>query len=99
MKSAYELAMERLQATDPDAGAPLTSDQKARLAEIDRIYQGKTAEREIFLKKQLDDLLAAGNGEEAEKVKKQLAGEKARLAEEKEEEKEKVRRAKARPEA
>ena len=99
MKSAYELAMERLRATDPDAGAPLTSDQKARLAEIDRIYQGKTAEREIFLKKQLDDLLAAGNGEEAEKVKKQLAGEKARLAEEKEEEKEKVRRAKARPEA
>jgi hypothetical protein len=99
MKSAYELAMERLQATDPDAGAPLTSDQKARLAEIDRIYQGKTAEREIFLKKQLDDLLAAGNGEEAEKVKKQLAGEKARLAEEKEEEKEKVRRAKTRPEA
>jgi hypothetical protein len=99
MKSAYELAMERLQATDPDAGAPLTSDQKARLAEIDRIYQGKTAEREIFLKKQLDDLLAAGNGEEAEKVKKQLVGEKARLAEEKEEEKEKVRRAKTRPEA
>ena len=99
MKSAYELAMERLQATDPDAGAPLTSDQKARLAEIDRIYQGKTAEREIFLKKQLDDLLAAGTGEEADKVKKQLAGEKARLAEEKEEEKEKVRRAKIRPEA
>ena len=99
MKSAYELAMERLRVTDPDAGAPLTPDQKARLAEIDRIYQGKTAEREIFLKKQLDDLLAAGNGEEAEKVKKQLTGEKARLAEEKEEEKEKVRRAKARPEA
>ena len=99
MKSAYELAMERLRVADPDAGAPLTSDQKARLAEIDRIYQGKTAEREIFLKKQLDDLLAAGNGEEADKVKKQLAGEKARLAEEKEEEKEKVRRAKIRPEA
>jgi hypothetical protein len=99
MKSAYELAMERLRVTDPDAGAPLTSDQKARLAEIDRIYQGKTAEREIFLKKQLDDLLAASNWEEAEKVNKQLAGEKARLAEEKEEEKEKVRRAKARSEA
>ena len=99
MKSAYELAMERLRVADPDAGSPLTSDQKARLAEIDRIYQGRTAEREIFLKKQLDDLLAAGNQEEADKVKKQLAGEKARLAEEKEEAKEKVRRPKARPEA
>ena len=91
--------MERLRVTDPDAGSPLTSDQKARLAEIDRIYQGRTAEREIFLKKQLDDLLAASNWEEAEKVKKQLASEKARLAEEREEEKEKVRRAKARREA
>ena len=98
MKSAYELAMERLRLSDPDATAPLTPEQKARLAEIDRVYQGKTAEREIFLKKQLDDLLAAGNWEEAEKVEKQLASEKARLAEEKEAEKEKVRQARACPE-
>jgi hypothetical protein len=99
MKSAYELAMERLRASDPDAGVPLTPEQKARLAEIDRVYQGKTAEREIFLKKQLDDLLAAGNREEAEKVRQQLAGEKVRLEEEKEAEKEKVRRGKAPPRA
>ena len=53
MKSAYELAMERLGKADP-AAAPLSPEQKARLAEIDRIYQGKLAEREIFLKQQLD---------------------------------------------
>ncbi len=93
MKSSYELAMERLRASEPDAGPPLTAEQKARLAEIDRVYQGKLAEREIFLQKQLNELLAAGNGEEAEKVKKQMAGERARLAEDREEEKEKVRRA------
>ncbi len=93
MKSAYELAMERLRAADPDAGAPLTDAQKAQLAEIDRLYQGKLAEREIFLQKQLDDLQAASNWDEAEKVRKQLAGERARLAEEREEDKEKVRRA------
>jgi hypothetical protein len=92
MKSAYELAMERLRASDPDVGTPLTPAQKTRLAEIDRLYQGKTAEREIFLQKQLDEVLAASNWEEAEKIKKQLAGEKARLTEEKEAEKEKVRR-------
>lgn len=92
MKSAYELAMERLRASDPDAGPPRTPEQKARLAEIDRVYQGRIAEREIFLKKQLNDLLAAGNREEAEKIKKQLASEKARLEEEKEAEKEQVRR-------
>jgi len=93
MKSSYELAMERLRASEPDAGTPLTAEQKARLAEIDRLFQGKLAEREIFLQKQLDELLTASNWDEAEKVRKQLASEKARLAEEREEEKEKVRRA------
>ena len=47
MKSAYELAMERLAKSDPGAGQTLTPEQKARLAEIDRVYKGKTAEREI----------------------------------------------------
>ena len=55
MKSAYELAMERLAKSDPEGARPLTPEQKARLAEIDRVHQGKLAEREIFLKKQLDD--------------------------------------------
>jgi len=91
MKSAYELAMERLQASDPDATRPLTSEQKGKLAEIERVYQGKIAEREIFLKQQLDAVLAASNWEEADKIKKQLAAERARLDEEKNEAKEKAR--------
>jgi len=93
MKSAYELAMERLAKSDP-AAAPLTAEQKARLAEIDRVYQGKLAEREIFLKQQLQSALAAQNLEESEKIRKQIAGEKARLEEEREDEKERVRRKK-----
>jgi hypothetical protein len=97
MKSAYELAMERLAKSDP-AARPLSAEQKARLAEIDRIYQGKTAEREIFLQQQLKAALgarAAGQkGDEVEKIRQQMAGEKARLAEERDEEKERVRRGK-----
>jgi Spy/CpxP family protein refolding chaperone len=93
MKSAYELAMERLRASDPDVGTPLTPVQKAQLADIDRLFQGRVAEREIFLQKQLDEMLAASNWDEAGKIKKQLASEKVRLEEEKETEKEKVRRA------
>jgi len=93
MKSAYELAMERLAKSDPDAGRPLSPEQKARLAEIDRVYQGKIAEREIFLKKQLNDALAAGKPDEVDQVRKQLANERARLEEEREDEKERVRRA------
>ena len=94
MKSAYELAMERLAKSDPDAGKPLSAEQKARLAEIDRVYQGKLAEREIFLKKQLNDAYADQKGEEVQKIKQQIVSERARLEEEREEEKERVRRGK-----
>lgn len=94
MKSAYELAMERLAKSDPDAGKPLTAEQKDRLAEIDRLYQGKLAEREIFLKKQLNDAYADQKAEEVQKIKKQIASERARLEEEREDEKERVRRGK-----
>jgi hypothetical protein len=94
MKSAYELAMERLAKSDPSTSAPLSPEKKSRLAEIDRVYKGKWAEREIFLKKQLDDTLAAQKFEDAQKIKKQLVHERARLDEECEEEKERVRRAK-----
>ena len=94
MKSAYELAMERLAKSDPDAARPLTEEQKRRLAEIDRVYQGKTAEREIFLKQQLNTALAAQQFEEADKVRQQIAREKTRLEEERDTEKERVRRSK-----
>ena len=93
MKSAYELAMERLAKSDP-AAAPLSAEQKSRLAEIDRVYQGKIAEREIFLKQQLKSALGARNLEEADKVRQQISSEKARLEEEREDEKERVRRKK-----
>ncbi len=94
MKSAYELAMERLAKSDPQSGRPLQPEQKARLAEIDRVYQGKLAEREIFLKKQLNDAYAEGKADEVEKIQKQIASEKARIEEEREDEKECVRREK-----
>jgi hypothetical protein len=92
MKSAYELAMERLAKSDPSAAAPLTPEQKSRLAEVDRVYKGKLAEREIFLKKQLDDAYAAQKFEDAEKIKQQLSSERVRIEEEREAEKERLRR-------
>lgn len=92
MKSAYELAMERLAKSDPSASAPLTAEQKARLAEIDRVYKGKLAEREIFLRQQLDHALADAKADEVEKIKQQIASERARLEEDREAEKERVRR-------
>lgn len=93
MKSAYELAMERLAKSDP-AARPLTAEQKQRLGEIDRVYQGKIAEREIFLQQQLTAALGAQQFDEADQIRKQMAAEKARLEEEREDEKERVRRGK-----
>ena len=43
MKSAYELAMERLQKTSPSLS--LTEEQKKALAEIDSKYRAKIAEK------------------------------------------------------
>jgi len=91
MKSAYELAMERLAQSDPTAGKTLTPEQKTRLAEIDRVYKGKTAEREIFLQERLEAARAADKADDVEKIKRQLTNERARLEEEREAEKNKVR--------
>ena len=91
MKSSYELAMERLKASDPDAFNPLTEKQKIELAEIDQRYKAKIAEREIFLKKQLEEALMKGESEEVENITKQMFNEKLRLEEEKEKEKNKIR--------
>ncbi|HEY4299711.1 MAG TPA: hypothetical protein VGM73_02475 [Candidatus Didemnitutus sp.] len=91
MKSAYELAMERLAKSDPSSG-PLNAEQKKQLQEIDRVYQGKIAEREIFLKQQLESELSAQKFEEADKVRQQMAREKSRLEEERDEAKERIRR-------
>jgi hypothetical protein len=90
MKSAYELAMERLAKSEP-ATRPVSAQQKARLAEIDTVYKGKIAEREVFLKQQLNKSLAEGQLDEADKIRAQMAHEKARLEEEREEEKERIR--------
>jgi len=94
MKSAYDLAMERLAKSDPNASRPLSAAQKARLAEVDRVYKGKQAEREIFLKKQLNEALASGNADEADQIRQQLASERTRLDEERDAEKERVRQEK-----
>ncbi len=91
MKSAYELAMERLDKSSPKE-KPLGAAQKARLAELDTLYKGKWAEREVFLKEQLEKALVGGELDQAEEIRVQLAREKVRLDEEREEEKDRVRR-------
>jgi len=89
MKSAYELAMERLEKASPSLS--LTEDQKKELAEIDSKYRAKIAEKELFLKDQIRKVQTAGNVEEAKSLEKQLKSEIRRLQEECEVRKENLR--------
>ncbi|HXG47664.1 MAG TPA: hypothetical protein VNO52_08570 [Methylomirabilota bacterium] len=93
MKSAYELAMERLNKTAPVV--KLTAEQKKQIAEIDSLYKAKLAEREITLKGEIQSALARGDVEEARNAEQRLASERAKLAAECEEKKEQVRTAKS----
>jgi hypothetical protein len=91
MKSAYELAMERLSKSDPVSSQPLTAEKRAKLADADRIFQGRIAEREIFLRQRLEQALAGQDADEVEKIRKQITSEKARLEEDREAEKDRIR--------
>ena len=89
MKSAYELAMERLEKAAPSIS--LTEEQKNEIAEVDSVYRARVAEKEVFLKDQIRKTQGAGNLEEAESLEKQLALEIRRLHEDCEAKKEKLR--------
>ena len=89
MKSAYELAMERLEKNSPSL--PLTEDQKKEIAEVDSVCRAKIAEKELFLKDQIRKAQVAGKIEELESLEKQLVSEIRRLHEECEAKKEKLR--------
>ncbi len=89
MKSAYELAMERLDKQSPVA--KVTDEQRAALAEIDQMYKAKIAEREVFLQSLVQKARAAGELMEVENIRLQLARETQRLQEECEAKKAKLR--------
>lgn len=55
LKSAYELAMERLRAKDGDE-MPLSEAQREAIAEVRNEYRAKLAEREIMLKARVERL-------------------------------------------
>ena len=90
MKSAYELAMERLNKDAPTV--KLTDAQKKELAELDSKYAAKLAEREIFLKGELSAAYAKGDAEAVAQIEKQLVSERKSIQAALEEKKEKVRK-------
>lgn len=91
MKSAYELAMERLSKSSP--AVKLTDDQKRQIAELDSRCKAKLAEREIALKDAVAQATAAGEFEKAAELEQQLVTERRKLQAELEEKKAAIRQA------
>jgi hypothetical protein len=94
MKSAYELAMERLNTTTPNENTPLTVAQKEELADLDNKYTAKIAEKKISVKKRISDANKNRNYQEIALAEKQLAIDIERIESDRESAKERVRQGK-----
>ena len=89
MKTAYELAMERLAKSAPTV--KLTDAKKKELAELDSKYAAKIAGREIALKGEMERVAQSGEFEKVEELEQQLVKERKALQAELETKKEAVR--------
>jgi len=88
MKSAYELAMERLEKESP-SGPPLGEEQKKELAEIDKIYEAKIAERKIMADQEIQKYY--GQYDMVMKIQEKLREDTQKLEEEREAKRQAVR--------
>jgi hypothetical protein len=89
MKSAYELAMERLSQSAPSKS--LTADQKSRIAEVDSLYKARIAQRELSAQDEMAASQSAGDFRKVETIREQFLRDRQRLEEERESKKEKIR--------
>ena len=90
MKTAYELAMERLDKTSP--GTKLSSQQKKEIAELESKYKAKIAERELLVERERIKAIDRGEFEALEQLEKQLVSDRKSLQGQLEEKKEQVRK-------
>lgn len=90
MKSAYELAMERLTKASPVS--KISDAQKQLLAELDSKYAAKVAEREIALNTAIKQV--GNDPEQIDALRLQLNSERRKIQAELEEKKEQVRQGK-----
>ena len=92
MKSAYELAMERLNKVAPTV--TLTAAQKRQIAELEAEYKAKIADLEISLGGKSSTARAAGDEGSGAELERLLVVERKKLQDRLEELKDEVRRGK-----
>lgn len=82
MKSAYELALEKLQRQDAERGETqplLTPDQREEIAAIRKLYQSKLVERQILHEADLRKARGKGDQDEIRTLEEGYQRERARL--------------------
>lgn len=89
MKSAYELAMERLAAEEP--AVQLTDDQKRRIADAETKCKADIAAKELLLRGEMDKARAAGESDQIAQLQRQLADEIRRCEERRDRDKNAIR--------
>jgi hypothetical protein len=92
MKTAYELAMERLNKSTPTV--KLTAEQKARIAELESKYKAKIAEEEIHFREKIEKAASAGDQDKSAQLEQQLASQRKKLQAKLDEQKAAVREGK-----
>ena len=93
MKTAHELAMERLSKSSPTI--KLTAQQKKEIAELESKCAAKIAERELFIQGEIVKSIDRGDAEAIAQLEKQLVSDRKSFQADLEEKKTKVREAKA----
>jgi len=90
-KTAYEIILERLKKKDRDEGVeerPLSGEQRARIAEIRRVYDARLAEREILHQ---SARRKAGDLEELDRLEEEYRRDRERIASERDRKMDEVR--------
>jgi hypothetical protein len=91
-KTAYEIILERLQKKDKEAGVedrPLDDEQRARIAELRKVYEARLAEREILYHSARGK---AGTPEDLERLEEEYRRDRERLGSERDRKIEEARR-------
>lgn len=90
IKSAFDLAMERLEKRDGKL-IPLSMEQKKAIAEVESMAKAKTAEVEIMFQQKFQAALTGGKPEEIEEVERQKRSELDRIRNQAKNDKERIR--------
>jgi len=92
-KTAYEIILERLKRKDRDEGVeerPVTDEQRARIAEVRKVYEARLAEREILYQ---SSRRKAADLEALDKLEEEYRRDRERIASERDRKIEQVRSA------